>query len=998
MSAEGVDAKDVFLDALELRPELRDGFLAAACGHDAALRGRVEALLAAHGQAERLALRRGPLPAARAGRDGASDLEPGARIGPYVLHSELGAGGFGRVFRARQEAPVRREVALKVVKLGMDTRRVIARFEVERQALSLMDHPHIARVLDAGATDSGRPYFVMELVEGEPLTDYCRRRDLSLRQRIELLREVTLAIQHAHQKGVVHRDVKPSNVLVATVDGRALPKVIDFGIAKALAPPEDVSGLTAEGDVIGTPAYMSPEQLLGDPRVDTRADVYALGALLYELITGVPPFDASGAGNGGLARISRAVLEEDPPRPSARAGSSSIPADLDWIVLRCLEKDPVRRYPTAFALAEDLERYLSGHPVEAAPPSALYRVRKLVQRHRALSAAVVLVSGTLILGVLGTGMGLAAAVRANADLDVALAGQREETHRARQAEEQARAQAAVARAVLEFLNEVVLGSVRPSEEPGRGRDARLADVLDLASERIDLDVAPGGRFEGQALVEAGVREAIAGSYASLGLFARAEPHLARVATLRDTLDAPDPRGSLRARVALASSLRKLGRYEQALELGEGALEEARRRLGPDDPDTQAAAAGLASLYLRLGRRGEARRLLEEALERARRTLGARHPETLDLAGGLALALAHEGPGRRARALFEEVLEGRRATLGERHRATLTALSNLAGHHQASGRPDLAEPLLRQVLEIQGVLLGPDHVDTLVAAQNLGALLRDAGRLGEAAALLEPIHGRLARTFGADHPDTLRAAASLAGLRAEEGRGVEAEALYRELLVRTRAVLGDDHPQALGLSKELAHVLHRQGRIEEAEDLTVDLLARETATLGPLDPATVRSRINLAVLRGARGDLQGKAERLATLVNELSASGWEEEALLNDARGELADALSHLDRYPEAEPHALAARQHLELTAGPDDPRHGLAAYRLAIAVGGQGRFAEAEELLLEAERRFAAVHGPAHPRTLEAVFKLELVYRLWGRDGEAERWARELVERRGGPF
>ncbi len=998
MNAGGADAKDVFLDALELRPELRPGFVEALRKQDAALAARVEALLGAHEHAERLALERRPRPPVLAARGAAGDLEIGARIGPYVLLSELGAGGFGRVFRARQEAPVRREVALKVVKLGMDTRRVIARFEVERQALSLMDHPHIARVLDAGATDGGRPYFVMELVEGEPLTDYCRRRELTLRQRIELLREVALAIQHAHQKGVVHRDVKPSNVLVATVDDRPLPKVIDFGIAKALAPPEDASGLTREGDVIGTPAYMSPEQLLGDPRVDTRADVYALGALLYELLAGAPPFETSRTNGAGLAHISRAVLEEDPPRPSSRPGAGAVPADLDWIVLRCLEKDPARRYPTAFALAADLERFLGGHPVEAAPPSALYRVRKLVQRHRALSAAVVLVSGTLVLGVLGTGMGLAAAVRANADLDLALEGQREETQRARRAEERARAQGAVTQAVLEFLNEVVLGSVRPSEEAGRGRDARLADVLDLASARIALDAAPGGRFVDQPLVEAGVREAIAGSYASLGLYGQAEAHLARIAALRSAGAAADPRAALRARVALAVSLRKLGRYDEALGIAEGALEDSQRLLGADDADTFSAAASLATLHLRLGRREEARELLTETLARARRVLGPRHAETLDIAGSLAIACARSGESERARALFEEVLEGRRAIFGERHRATLGALSNLAGHHLAGERADLAEPLLRRVLELQRELLGPEHPDTLVAAHNLGDLLRDAGRLPEAAELLEPLHERWARSLGDDHPDTLRAAASLAALRADQGRRVEAETLYRELLARAERVLGADHPQALGLRKALTHVVHRQGRAGEAEELTLDLLARETAILGALDPATLRSRINLAILRGAQGDLHGKVERLEALVDELEVSRGEDEGLLNDARAELADALSLLDRYPEAEPIARSVRDHYRRVLGPDDARHGRAAYLLAVAVGGQGRFLEAEELLLEAERRLSRCHGPTDPRTLEAVFKLELVYRLWGRAEEAGHWAQELAERRGGPF
>jgi serine/threonine protein kinase len=412
-------AKDVFLQALEIAvPAERAAFLDAACAEDDGLRQRVEALLAAHERPESLLDRAAVAvvggatlshPATPAPFEG-----PGSRVGPYLLLEPLGEGGMGTVFLAEQSAPVRRRVALKVIKPGMDTAQVVARFEAERQALALMDHPNIAKVFDAGATPSGRPYFVMERVDGVPITRYCDDHRLSPRERLELFIPVCQAVQHAHQKGIIHRDLKPSNVLVAEVDGKPAPKVIDFGVAKAVDP--GMTGRTAvtiAGALVGTPEYMSPEQAGAGPDVDTRTDVYGLGVLLYELLTGTTPIDRETLGRAALDEVLRRVREEEPPSPSTRLSGTGdrlpsvaavrateparlarlVRGDLDWVVMKALEKDRARRYETAIGLARDLQRYLDGDPVEAGPPSRVYRMRKFARKHRvglAAAGAVVL--------------------------------------------------------------------------------------------------------------------------------------------------------------------------------------------------------------------------------------------------------------------------------------------------------------------------------------------------------------------------------------------------------------------------------------------------------------------------------------------------------------------------------------------------------------------------------------------------------------------------------
>jgi eukaryotic-like serine/threonine-protein kinase len=586
----GLDAraKVIFSDAFELQTEERAEFIARNCGGDADLKRRVETLLAA-AEKDDLFLGAGS-------HDDLTEVgeRQGMRIGHYMLLEKIGEGGFGDVFLAEQERPVRRRVALKIIKLGMDTRAVIARFEQERQALAIMDHPNIARVFDAGAAESGRPYFVMELVSGEPVTTYCDRRNLAIPARIALLMQVCRAVQHAHSKGVIHRDIKPGNVLVSEQDDGPLCKVIDFGIAKAVQGPLTEKTLFTESrQLVGTPEYMSPEQASGSADIDTRSDVYSLGVLAYELLAGTPPFDPQHLRSAAYGEMQRIIREVDPPPPSTRvsqlkdrgladiaAQRSSEPArlgaalrgELDWIVMRALEKDPGRRYETPSALALDLERFLAGDPVAAAPPAMSYRLRKFVRRNRAAVAAGTLVVSALVLGIIGTGTGM---INAQRSLERAREAERlaqerlTETEAARVAADRS---SRVAAAVTDFFTLDVL-NLQPTP-PGQP-ELTVREVLERIPQKIDL------HFKSDPAIEGAIRERVGQLYLNMGDARRASEFLGPAADLLETGLGADDRTVLMARQRLARLLLDLGRYAEADTAFDQVYQSRNRTLGPD---------------------------------------------------------------------------------------------------------------------------------------------------------------------------------------------------------------------------------------------------------------------------------------------------------------------------------------------------------------------------------------------------------------------------------
>src|SRR5271154_1769982 len=417
----------LFQAAVQLTGAERATFLNGACLGDDALRQRLEALLAAHDAPDELLPKGAPavVKTIKLDLSDAPDEAVGQTLGRYKLLERLGEGGCGVVYVAEQTQPVRRRVALKVIKLGMDTKQVVARFEAERQALAMMDHPNIAKVLDAGTTDVGRPYFVMELVRGIRITDYCDQNQLATRERLDLFIKICQAIQHAHQKGIIHRDIKPSNILVTLHDGVPVPKVIDFGIAKATEGRlTDATVYTQLHQFIGTPAYMSPEQAeMSGLDIDTRSDIYSLGVLLYELLAGSTPFDAQELMSSGIDQMRKTIREKEPVRPSTRFATlkgeeltttakrrsadksklmHQLKGDLDWIVMKCLEKDRTRRYETANGLAADLKRHLNNEPVVARPPSTAYRFQKAFRRNKLVFAAGTAIAATLLLGIIAS--------------------------------------------------------------------------------------------------------------------------------------------------------------------------------------------------------------------------------------------------------------------------------------------------------------------------------------------------------------------------------------------------------------------------------------------------------------------------------------------------------------------------------------------------------------------------------------------------------------------
>ena len=732
----------------------------------------------------------------------------------YRIVEVLGEGGMGVVYKAEQIEPVQRNVALKIIKLGMDTKEVVTRFEAERQALAVMDHPSIASVYDAGATSRGRPYFVMELVAGTPITKFCDKNRLSTRRRLELFIRVCRGVQHAHQKGVMHRDLKPSNILISEAGNQALPKIIDFGIAKATTQSGDEKALATQmGQLLGTPEYMSPEQAeLSGANVDTRTDVYSLGVVLYEMMTGTLPFSTKDLRRGGMAQMQKILQESLPPTPSKRVTmlgrhtdviakrrstdgrglNRQLHGDLDWVVMKAMEKDPARRYATVNALANDLQAYLDNEIVTARPPSTAYRVSKFVRRNRlavAFSGALVL---AMIAGMVGTGVGLVRSQR----------------------------EAGKAQAVNRFLENMLI-AVNPAQ--ARGRDVTVRDVLDESSQSV------GDSFGDQPEVEASLRHTIGKTYQRLGFYVEAEPHFLRSIELKTELYGKNDQRTLDSLNQLAINYFRQRRSE-AEELFRTVTEVSTAVRGAEDPATLTGMNNLAAVYLQSLRYEEAEPLLVQVLEGRRSVLGKTNPQTLATQSNLAHLYKDTGRFDQAQALLQEVRVARLEdpAFGADHPRTMATTLNLADVYRQSGRIDDAAPLYAETLEQMRRVLGADHPYTLEALFGQADVLLARDRLVEAEPLIVENLERRSNRYGDTDEETMWAIDQMARFEAARGNLDVAAAIQSQQLEKVDKHFDPDHPLSLTALCGRVEVLTQLERREEALESAQELEARVDA--------------------------------------------------------------------------------------------------------------------------------------------------------------------------
>jgi serine/threonine protein kinase/tetratricopeptide (TPR) repeat protein len=1026
-------------------PDRRRQYVREACCGDDTLIAHVEALLAAADAPDSLLDR-------PAGIDPLATIDqpivesPGMGIGAYKLLAKIGEGGFGVVFLAEQTRPVRRQVALKVLKPGMDTRQVLARFDAERQALALMDHPNIARVFDGGTAATGRPYFIMELVRGVPITQFCDDARLAPRERLGLFLQVCAAVQHAHQKGIIHRDLKPSNVLVAPHDRAPVAKVIDFGVAKALGQElTDRSLHTGFFQMLGTPLYMSPEQSgQSGLDIDTRSDIYSLGVLLYELLTGTTPFDKGRLQAAGYDELRQIIREEEPPKPSTRIStlgpaaatqsanrqsdprrlSRMLRGELDWVVMKCLEKDRDRRYETVNGLALDVQRYLADEPVAANPPSAGYKLRKFVRRHwgPVLAASVILLS--LVGGIVGTTLGLFEAWRQE-QAAVRSAGQEKKAHAAAVESE------ADTNAYADFLANYVLAATRPEGvQGGIGRNVTMEEALARAEPKL------GEVFRGRPRAEALARHEIGVTWRNLGRYAKAEENLRLALALRERELGPDAPRTLDTRKSLAVMLVEAGRADEAVPLLEQVAREFTRTLGPDDPYTLNTLTSLAKAYQETGRPEMALPLLEAGLPKSKVRPGPDNPDTLTLMNNLALAYQSIGRHDAALTLVEEVYQRRKARhgadspgalvalsskawlfrtngqpakalvlyeptlaqmkvkFGPDHPRTLESLGELGAAYVQAGQPDRGLPLLQQVSEQLDARLGADHPLTLEAATYQGIALAEAGQAQEGLATLERVLERRKARLGPDHPDTLRTMSYL-GERCRVARQTgRAVTLLEQALARQQVRPDPDHPDALFTMRCLATAYHEAGQREKALPLFERTLARQRIRLGPEHPETLVTMNNLAVAYQRAGRTREALPLLEIVFEKGTSRGGPDHPATLAGLSNLAGAYwraGHRDR-------GLTLRQQsVEGHKKRFGPRHPFTlhnVHELGVMHAELGQFDRAHPLLAEAWAQQKDQAGADHPQTLLYMTSLAAVYGDAGQHAKAEPLLRELLDRR----
>ena len=909
------------------------------------------------------------------------------QVGPYRVLEIIGEGGMGSVYKAEQVRPVRRVVALKLVKPGLDSREVLARFEAERQALARMDHPHIAKVLDAGADELGRPYFVMEYVPGTPIARFCDDNKLTIRQRLELFIQVCDAIAHAHTKSVLHRDIKSSNVLAYVNDGKPTVKVIDFGVAKALTSERltEITFSTDRGAVIGTYDSMSPEQADGSRDIDTRTDVYALGVLLYQLLTGAKPFDKRTLAAADDHALRRMIRDVEPPRPSARVTSLGAEAaarvaedrqtrvdslaralrgELEWIPMMAMRKERERRYASPLALADDVRNYLAGRPLAAGPESKVYVATKFVKRHRAA------------LGGVATGLILLTAasifylhrIRAEqAKTLAALARAQEQTEIAEKRQAVAEYERAVATNAKEMMSDM-LTALNPAR--ARGREVKLEDVLRESAKRVEA------QFKDQPDVEAQLRTDIARTMFAIGHAEEALPHYRRALELRRRLAGPDAAPTALAGSRLGHALIDLERYEEAETLLRPAFELCRLRLPPDEPARLQVEAMYGVLLSRIDRNKEAEPILRAVFEQ-RRTMtgpdvGPDGLETLTAASNLGLVLNRLNRNDEAERLLRDALERRlRIGGGADDPATSRLQHNLGQFLWKVGREDEARELQGAALEMSRRMYPEGHPDLVTSITSNALLLQNVRRSAEAEALAREAYATGLRAQGADHPRTIEAQLILQRVLTETGRADEAIPLVRDAVERRRRLRGPDHAETRDATRALAVTLKMARRPDESAAAMRDMVASARRAYGDEHKETMVALMYQAILlrdlkryaeqESVLSEVIRLAERRADLIKSVELARW---------RATRAISVRQQGRLDEAEPllrDAMAElREHGSTAAGDANLRWCMLA--LADVAEAKGRGEEAARLRDEARETGAdarpATRPATHPATL----------------------------------